>query len=123
MGNTIISPLTVRQEQAKSTIAKKVAKELSFIYVDTGAMYRAMALYLLKKESNQMRKSGQPSEMSEWRFLSVMKTGEQVLLERRKCKCSYPYGRSWKYGICKFCKSGSAGTSSESAEKSCSKRT
>ena len=30
----------------KSTIAKNVAKELSFIYVDTGAMYRAMALYL-----------------------------------------------------------------------------
>ena len=29
----------------KSTIAKKLAKELSFIYVDTGAMYRAMALY------------------------------------------------------------------------------
>ena len=34
----------------KSTIAKRVAKELSFIYVDTGAMYRAMALYLLKHE-------------------------------------------------------------------------
>ena len=33
----------------KSTIAKKVAKELSFIYVDTGAMYRAMALYLLNQ--------------------------------------------------------------------------
>ena len=33
----------------KSTIAKKVAKELSFIYVDTGAMYRAMAFYLLEK--------------------------------------------------------------------------
>ncbi len=33
----------------KSTIAKKVAKELSFIYVDTGAMYRAMALYLVEK--------------------------------------------------------------------------
>ena len=33
----------------KSTIAKKVAKELSFIYIDTGAMYRAMALYLLEK--------------------------------------------------------------------------
>ena len=32
----------------KSTIARKVAKELSFIYVDTGAMYRAMAYYLLK---------------------------------------------------------------------------
>ena len=33
----------------KSTIARRVAKELSFIYVDTGAMYRAMALYLLHK--------------------------------------------------------------------------
>lgn len=40
----------------KSTIAKKVAGELSFIYVDTGAMYRAMALFLLNRKvdcSNQ----------------------------------------------------------------------
>ena len=32
----------------KSTIARKVAKELSYIYVDTGAMYRAMAYYFLQ---------------------------------------------------------------------------
>ena len=32
----------------KSTIAKKLAKELDFIYVDTGAMYRAIALYLIR---------------------------------------------------------------------------
>jgi len=32
----------------KSTIAKKIAKELNFIYVDTGAMYRAMALYFIR---------------------------------------------------------------------------
>ena len=32
----------------KSTIAKRLAKELGFIYVDTGAMYRAMALYFLR---------------------------------------------------------------------------
>ena len=31
----------------KSTIAKNIAKELGFIYVDTGAMYRAMAVYFL----------------------------------------------------------------------------
>ncbi len=31
----------------KSTIAKRVAKELGYIYVDTGAMYRGIALYLL----------------------------------------------------------------------------
>lgn len=34
----------------KSTIAKKVSSELGYIYVDTGAMYRAIALYLLNKE-------------------------------------------------------------------------
>lgn len=32
----------------KSTIAKKLAKAKQFIYVDTGAMYRAMAYYLLQ---------------------------------------------------------------------------
>ena len=33
----------------KSTIAKQLATKLGFIYVDTGAMYRAMALYCLRK--------------------------------------------------------------------------
>lgn len=32
----------------KSTIAKAIAKELNYVYVDTGAMYRAMALYALQ---------------------------------------------------------------------------
>lgn len=31
----------------KSTIAKKLAKDLGYVYVDTGAMYRAMAYYFL----------------------------------------------------------------------------
>lgn len=31
----------------KSTLAKQVAKELSYIYVDSGAMYRAVTLYAL----------------------------------------------------------------------------
>lgn len=34
----------------KSTIAKMAAQKLDFIYVDTGAMYRAMALYFLRRE-------------------------------------------------------------------------
>ena len=33
----------------KSTVAKRVAKELGFIYVDTGAMYRALAVFFLKQ--------------------------------------------------------------------------
>ena len=33
----------------KSTVAKAVAAKRNFIYVDTGAMYRAMALYFLRQ--------------------------------------------------------------------------
>lgn len=32
----------------KSTIAKRIARQRGLIYVDTGAMYRAMALYLIR---------------------------------------------------------------------------
>lgn len=34
----------------KSTIAKRVAKELKFVYVDTGAMFRSMALFMLQNQ-------------------------------------------------------------------------
>ena len=33
----------------KSTLAKRLAKELGFTYLDTGAMYRALALKVLRK--------------------------------------------------------------------------
>ncbi|PCI93373.1 MAG: cytidylate kinase [Flavobacteriales bacterium] len=32
----------------KSTLAKQVAKEKNYLYIDTGAMYRAVALYALR---------------------------------------------------------------------------
>lgn len=32
----------------KSTLAKKIAKEVNYIYVDSGAMYRAITLYFLR---------------------------------------------------------------------------
>ena len=35
----------------KSTIARAVAKKMDLIYVDTGAMYRAMALFMLKEKA------------------------------------------------------------------------
>lgn len=34
----------------KSTIAKQLAKELEYIYVDTGAMYRAVTLYAMQQK-------------------------------------------------------------------------
>ena len=53
----------------KSTIAKIVAKNLGYIYVDTGAMYRAMAYYLLQKQvpvddADAMAKACQDADIS-----------------------------------------------------------
>ena len=33
----------------KSTLAKELAKHLGYAYVDTGAMYRAVALFAMQK--------------------------------------------------------------------------
>lgn len=88
----------------KSTVAQKVAKELSFVYVDTGAMYRAMALYLLRKgvnreEPDEIGEACQNAEIS-----IEYQNGEQiVLLDGRKCKCTSPHRRSECNGVCKFC--------------------
>lgn len=64
----------------KSTVAQKVAKELSFVYVDTGAMYRAMALYLLRKGVNRE----EPDEIGETcqnAEISIeYQNGEQIVL-------------------------------------------
>ena len=34
----------------KSTVARKLAHELGYLYVDTGALYRAIALYMTAHE-------------------------------------------------------------------------
>lgn len=34
----------------KSTVARQVASELNYIYIDTGAMYRAVALHILRSD-------------------------------------------------------------------------
>ncbi len=66
----------------KSTIAKELAKRLGFIYVDTGAMYRAMALYLLR-EGVPMNDSGKISAASQRADITIAyKDGlQQVLLD------------------------------------------
>lgn len=66
----------------KSTIAKELAKRLGFIYVDTGAMYRAMALYLLR-EGVPMNDSGEISAASQRADITIAyKDGlQQVLLD------------------------------------------
>ncbi|MDB5087184.1 MAG: cytidylate kinase [Mucilaginibacter sp.] len=48
MSNNIIIAIDGYSSCGKSTLAKALAKKLHFIYVDSGAMYRAVALYFLR---------------------------------------------------------------------------
>lgn len=64
----------------KSTIAKRVAKELSCVYVDTGAMYRAMALYLLRREVNRENPEEIGNICQEAEISIEYKNGEQLVL-------------------------------------------
>lgn len=52
MSNQIIIAIDGYSSCGKSTLAKALAKELHFIYVDSGAMYRAVALYFLRNNIN-----------------------------------------------------------------------
>lgn len=64
----------------KSTIAKAVAKELSFVYVDTGAMYRAMAL-LVVRNGLDISDEDAVSELCEKANVSITYSeGEQVVM-------------------------------------------
>ena len=39
----------------KSTIAKKIAEKLDIIYLDTGAMYRALAYYFVENNLTSLK--------------------------------------------------------------------
>lgn len=64
----------------KSTIAKRVAKELSFIYVDTGAMYRAMAYYLLTRKVNGSDQEAIAAACQGAEISIEYREGEQIVL-------------------------------------------
>ena len=57
----------------KSTVAKSVAALKNFIYVDTGAMYRAMALFMLR-ESIRPTRTPSTRYLTRWRSRSVTRT-------------------------------------------------
>ena len=48
MSSNIVVAIDGYSSCGKSTLAKALAKELHFIYVDSGAMYRSVALYFLR---------------------------------------------------------------------------
>jgi cytidylate kinase len=52
MSKNIVVAIDGYSSCGKSTLAKALAKKLHFIYVDSGAMYRAVALYFLRNNIN-----------------------------------------------------------------------
>ncbi len=64
----------------KSTIAKMVAKELGYIYIDTGSMYRAMALACIRDgiKSDEKEKVAKRCETIEVDI--EYKDGQQIVL-------------------------------------------
>lgn len=49
MSNNIVIAIDGYSSCGKSTLAKDLAKKIHFIYIDSGAMYRAVTLYFLRK--------------------------------------------------------------------------
>ena len=63
----------------KSTVAKALAKELGIIYVDTGALYRTIGLYVKRKGLDKSDTEGVISSLPEISLNMEFKDGEQVI--------------------------------------------
>ena len=64
----------------KSTIAKRIARRLGYIYVDTGAMYRAMAYYLIQNQVDAADQEAIAAACQHADISICYQDGEQVIL-------------------------------------------
>lgn len=63
----------------KSTIAKLIAKRLGYIYVDTGAMYRAMALYFMEQGISAAEQDKISANVQNAEVTITYENGEQIV--------------------------------------------
>lgn len=64
----------------KSTIARKLAARLCLVYVDTGAMYRAMAYHLLRKGTDFTDQAQISADCQDADISIAYDNGEQIVL-------------------------------------------
>lgn len=64
----------------KSTIAKELAKKLSYTYVDTGAMYRALAVFFLEQELSAGDEAGISDAVKDAKIGISYQDGQQHVL-------------------------------------------
>ncbi|MCI5080479.1 MAG: (d)CMP kinase [Saprospiraceae bacterium] len=88
--NQIVIAIDGHSSCGKSTLAKQLAKELQYIYVDTGAMYRAVTLFFIENKVpldqaeqvqsalHQINISFQPSPQGNQTILNGQNVEEQI---------------------------------------------
>ena len=64
----------------KSTIAKQISRKMNYIYVDTGAMYRAMALFLIQNHVDASDSKAISEKCREADISIEYLNGEQIVL-------------------------------------------
>lgn len=64
----------------KSTLSKAVAKELGIIYVDTGALYRTIGLYMLNHGVDPKDKDGVVARLNDFSLELKFTDGKQIIL-------------------------------------------
>jgi cytidylate kinase len=75
--NALIIAIDGPSAAGKSTLAKRLAKDLGFTYLDTGAMYRALALKVLR-EGIEISNGGTLEELIGRTAIDLVEAGGQV---------------------------------------------
>lgn len=88
MGNSIIA-IDGPAGSGKSTVAKEVAKALNFLYVDTGAMYRALTLKAIEKRADFSNKEAL-IDLSKKADIELVNSGDTLKVYLDKEDVTYP---------------------------------
>lgn len=92
MSDKIIITIDGWSSCGKSTLAKQLAKALGYVYVDSGAMYRAITLYFLRNNVDE-------SDKKEVRAALQSISLEFVYNEKTNCSDIYLNGENVEYLI------------------------
>ena len=79
--NKIIITIDGWSSCGKSTLARQLAKELNYVYIDSGAMYRAITLYFIRHHIDWT--IDKAVEEGQWRTVRVLSDirGKAVLFK------------------------------------------
>ncbi len=82
----------------KSTLARRLAAELGYIYVDTGAMYRAIGLYALRAGKDPKDNAAVDALLPQIELRLASIAGEQhiYLKDEDVSTASAPKPRAWQ---------------------------